>query len=597
MKITVGIRRLFFILMYPILWFLSVVLSFYLLSIHIDFINLCLMFSILFIFRILLLNAFHLFDVSWRFVSVGEVFDLGVALLLSELPSILVMYLVNLALNFRLIIIEFTFSTMFSATLLSLKRVYLTFRSAGGRSKGGRKAILVGDTQRAEKFLRTLEGISSPFFIEGIIATDNARKGNFIRGIKIVGTPYDLTYIVRNRLYDTIYVIGDALRINQLKNLIRECEKSNIRIRVVSIDIAYKNSSIFTVRDVDAEDLLFRGEVTISAEVIEKFINHKRVLITGAAGSIGRELGYQVAMFTPLKLVLLDIDETEVYLLSEKLKKQFPYLDIEYYVADITNEGKINRIFTKEKIDVVFHAAAYKHVPVMERFPDEAVRVNVMGTYIIAKTCAIQGVHSFILISTDKAVEPTSVMGATKRLAEKIVISMARDFPNTSFIVVRFGNVLGSRGSVIPIFNEQIKQGGPVTITHPDMERYFMTTKEAVLLVLEAGSVGKSGDIYVLDMGKPIKIVDLAKELIRLHGLEPDVDIMIKFTGKRPGEKLKEELYSNEERLSKTELEKLLRLKPNGLYNFDYETFISKISGALSNYDEKHLRKLIQESL
>ncbi len=597
MRVTSGLRRLFFLLMYPLLWALSLILSFYIVGIRVDFILYGIVFSVLFVFRLLLLNAFHLFDVSWRFVSIGEVFDLGFAMLLAELPAFLILFLVGIPLNFRLIIVEFILSLMFSLTLLASKRVYLAFRTDSQNTKGKRKAILVGDTSRIEKFLRTMEDTSSPFFIDGIIATDQARKGDFIRGTRIIGSTEDLMYIVKNRLYDTVYVIGDSIDKTELRKLIRECERSNIRLRIVSIDIAYKNSSIFTVRDVDTEDLLFRGEIKIEPEVIEKFINHKSILITGAAGSIGSELSYQVARFTPLKLLLLDIDETNVFLLSERLKKQFPYLDVDYYVADVANEEKIARIFNKEKIDVVFHAAAYKHVPVMERFPDEAVRVNVIGTYIVARGAARANVSRFILISTDKAVKPTSFMGATKRIAEKITISMAKDHKNTSFIVVRFGNVLGSRGSVVPIFNEQIRQGGPVTITHPDMERYFMTIREAVLLVLEAGSIGKTGEIYVLDMGKPVKIVELAKELIRLHGLEPDVDIMIKFVGKRPGEKLTEELYSNEENLSKTELEKLLRLVPNGAYNFEYREFITEVRKILREYDEEKLKRLIWSSI
>ncbi len=597
MRATSKLRRLFFLLMYPLLWALSLLLSCYITNTGFNIMSSGVIFIVLLVFRLFLLNTFHLFDVSWRFVSIGEVFNLGFAMALAEIPSLLILYFMEFSLNMRLMIVEFIVSLLFSLTLLSLKRVYLSLRVDAHKTTGKRKAILVGDTARVEKFLRTMEDTPAPFFIDGIIATDIARKGDFIRGVRIIGSPEDLLYIVKNRLYDTIYVIGDSLNKTDLRQLIRESERANIRLRVVSIDIAYKNSSLFTVRDVDTEDLLFRGEIKIEPEVIEKFINHKSVLITGASGSIGSELSYQVARFTPSKLILLDIDETNVFLLSERLKKQFSYLDIEYYVADVTNEAKISRIFQHDNIDVVFHAAAYKHVPVMEKFPDEAVRVNVIGTYVVAKESAKSGVKRFILISTDKAVKPKSIMGATKRIAEKIVISMAKDHTGTVFVVVRFGNVLGSRGSVVPIFNEQIRQGGPVTITHPDMERFFMTTKEAVLLVLEAGAVGNTGEIYVLDMGKPIKIVDLAKELIRLHGLEPDVDIMIRFIGKRPGEKLTEELYSKDENLCRTELKKLLRLKPDGMYNFDYDEFIRKVRQIIFEYDEDALRKLIWKSV
>ena len=594
MKITKGLRRVFFLLLYPFLWAVSIIFALYIVNERFIPAQIGIVFSLLFIFRVFMLNAFHLFDVSWRFVSVGEVFDLLIAMLLAEIPSVLLFVLLYLPYDWRFYFVEFIMSLVLSIALLSSKRVYLTLKS-DNISSGKRKALLVGDAVKVEKFLRNITDSVSSFVIQGVVATDNSRKGDFIRGVRIIGNKEDLLYFIRNRVFDLVYVIEDSLEHKMLKDLIKESERNNIRLRIISVDIGYRNTSIFTIREVDTEDLLFRREVKIETDAIEKFINHKRVLITGAAGSIGSELSYQVARFTPLKLILLDIDETNIFLLAGRLKKQFPYLDIEYYVADVTNARKIESIFVNEEIDVVFHAAAYKHVPVMEKFPDEAVRVNVIGTYNVAKIAAENSVSKFILISTDKAVKPVSIMGATKYLAEKIVISLARKYRNTQFIAVRFGNVLGSRGSVVPIFMEQIKQGGPVTITHPDMERFFMTTKEAVLLVLEAGAVGKSGEIYVLDMGEPVKIVDLAEELIRLHGLEPNVDIKIEFTGKRPGEKLTEELYSSEEDLTETQHEKLLRLKPNGKFNFDYESFIDEAKKLLANYDVEGLRSLIRK--
>ncbi len=594
MKITKGLRRVFFLLLYPFLWAVSIIFALYIVNKRFIPAQIGIVFSLLFIFRVFMLNAFHLFDVSWRFVSVGEVFDLLIAMLLAEIPSVLLFVLLYLPYDWRFYFVEFIMSLVLSIALLSSKRVYLTLKS-DNISSGKRKALLVGDAVKVEKFLRNIADSVSSFVIQGVVATDNSRKGDFIRGVRIIGNKEDLLYFIRNRVFDLVYVIEDSLEHKMLKDLIKESERNNIRLRIISVDIGYRNTSIFTIREVDTEDLLFRREVKIETDAIEKFINHKRVLITGAAGSIGSELSYQVARFTPLKLILLDIDETNIFLLAGRLKKQFPYLDIEYYVADVTNTRKIESIFVNEEIDVVFHAAAYKHVPVMEKFPDEAVRVNVIGTYNVAKIAAENSVSKFILISTDKAVKPVSIMGATKYLAEKIVISLARKYRNTQFIAVRFGNVLGSRGSVVPIFMEQIKQGGPVTITHPDMERFFMTTKEAVLLVLEAGAVGKSGEIYVLDMGEPVKIVDLAEELIRLHGLEPNVDIKIEFTGKRPGEKLTEELYSSEEDLTETQHEKLLRLKPNGKFNFDYEAFIDEAKKLLANYDVEGLRSLIRK--
>ena len=594
MKITRTLRKAFFLLFYPLLWLISLLFSLYIIGVKFEFSEILVVFSVLLIFRIFLLNLFHLFDVSWRFVSIGEVFNLLAGMVLAELPSVGFFVAGGLGFDWRFYFLEFVLSVTLSIALLSAKRVYLTLK-AENRSTGKKKALLVGDAVKVEKFLRNISDTASPFVVEGVIATDNSRKGDFIRGVKIIGNKEDLLYFVRNRAFDLVYVIEDSVEHGLLKDLIKECERNNIRLRIVSVDVGYRNTSIFTIREVDTEDLLFRREIKIETDAIEKFINHKKVLITGAAGSIGSELSYQVARFTPLRLILLDIDETNIFLLANRLKKQFPYLDIEYYVADVTNVNKIKSIFKKEKVDIVFHAAAYKHVPVMEKFPDEAVRVNVLGTYYVAKAAGENRVSKFILISTDKAVNPVSIMGATKYLAEKIVISLAGEYKTTDFIAVRFGNVLGSRGSVVPIFVEQIKQGGPVTITHPDMERFFMTTREAVLLVLEAGAVGKSGEIYVLDMGKPVKIIELAEELIKLHGLEPNVDIKIEFTGKRPGEKLSEELYSGSEDLKKTEHEKLLRLKPNGRFDFDYKTFIRRAMELLENYDVDGIKSLIEE--
>ncbi len=594
MKITRTLRKAFFLLFYPLLWLISLLFSLYIIGAKFEFNKVIVVFSVLYIFRIFLLNLFHLFDVSWRFVSIEEVFNLLVGMVLAEIPSVGFCVVAGLGFDWRFYFLEFVLSVTLSIALLSAKRIYLTLK-AENRATGKKKALLVGDAVKVEKFLRNISDTASPFVVEGVIATDNSRKGDFIRGVKIIGNKEDLLYFIRNRAFDLVYVIEDSVEHGLLKDLIKECERNNIRLRIVSVDVGYRNTSIFTIREVDTEDLLFRREIKIQTDAIEKFINHKKVLITGAAGSIGSELSYQVARFTPLRLILLDIDETNIFLLASRLKKQFPYLDIEYYVADVTNANKIKSIFKKEVVDIVFHAAAYKHVPVMEKFPDEAVRVNVLGTYYVAKAAGENKVSKFILISTDKAVNPVSVMGATKYLAEKIVISLAREYKATDFIAVRFGNVLGSRGSVVPIFVEQIKQGGPVTITHPDMERFFMTTREAVLLVLEAGAIGKSGEIYVLDMGKPVKIIELAEELIKLHGLEPNVDIKIEFTGKRPGEKLSEELYSGSEDLKKTEHEKLLRLKPNGRFDFDYQTFIRRARELLENYDVDGIKSLIEE--
>jgi FlaA1/EpsC-like NDP-sugar epimerase len=320
------------------------------------------------------------------------------------------------------------------------------------------------------------------------------------------------------------------------------------------------NISILDIKKIDLKDLLSREPIEIEYSQVKKSLKGKRILITGAGGSIGAELGRQIAQFDPELLALLDFDETELFHISQEIKENHSGLSILPVLGDILNEDKMAAVFNHVTPQLVFHAAAYKHVPVIEDFPEEGIRVNILGTKILGELSQHYGVEKFIFISTDKAVNPTSVMGASKRVAEMVVTDLNHQ-EKTQFVAVRFGNVLGSRGSVIPIFQEQIKKGGPVTVTHPEMKRYFMTIPEAVLLVLQAGSMGKGGEVLVLDMGEQVNIYDVACELIRLSGLEPHKDIPIIFTGIRPGEKLFEEVLTAEEGVEPTIHRKIFKAK------------------------------------
>jgi len=314
------------------------------------------------------------------------------------------------------------------------------------------------------------------------------------------------------------------------------------------------------VRRVEVEDLLERDKVSLDMDAIGKFITGKKILITGAAGSIGSELCRQTAKFKPAELTVLDQDETGIFNIGNELKKHFGDLPIKEFVADIQNVRRMEEVFLEIGPQIIFHAAAYKHVPLMEQNPGEAVRNNVFGTKNLADAAIAAGAQNFIFISTDKAINPTSVMGATKRIGE-MICQAANDAGKTKFVSVRFGNVLGSRGSVIPIFREQIRRGGPVEVTHPEMKRYFMLTSEACLLVMQAGALGKGGEVFVLDMGRPVKIVDLAKEMIKLSGFKPDIDMPIVYIGIRPGEKLFEELMAGNEVVGATQSEKIFIAK------------------------------------
>jgi len=339
---------------------------------------------------------------------------------------------------------------------------------------------------------------------------------------------------------------------------------------------------------------LGREPISLDQRGIENFLKDKKILVTGGAGSIGSELCRQIAKFKPRLLLVLDQDETGIFNISGELRNRFPQLKIVSIIADVRDKIKIEQIFKEFSPEVIFHAAAYKHVPLMEEHPDEAVKNNIFGTKNIADLAIKYGVEKLIFISTDKAVNPTSVMGATKRIGEMICQTLNQK-NHTKFISVRFGNVLDSRGSVIPIFKEQIKRGGPVEITHPEMKRYFMVTSEACLLVLQAGTMGKGGEVFVLDMGSPIKILDLAKELIRLSGLEPDKDIPIVYTEPRPGEKLFEELLTAEEGTVATQNQKIFVANLSKVDEEELNTGLDKLKKAADNGEKDAIIKTLKE--
>jgi FlaA1/EpsC-like NDP-sugar epimerase len=342
------------------------------------------------------------------------------------------------------------------------------------------------------------------------------------------------------------------------------------------------------------EDLLGRQPISLDVKSIEDSIKGKKILITGAAGSIGSELSRQVSKFNASLVVLLDQDETGVFNISKEISEKFPFLKIEGIIADIKDKIRIKKIFEDFKPEIVFHAAAYKHVSLMEKYPEEAVKNNILGTKNVAMAAVESGAEKFIFISTDKAVNPCSIMGASKRVGEMICQSLNQD-NKTKFISVRFGNVLDSRGSVVPIFRQQIQKGGPVEVTHPEMKRYFMVTPEAVLLVLQASIIGRGGEVLVLDMGQPIKILDLAKEMIKLSGLEPDKDIPIVFTSPRPGEKFFEEILTAEEGTIATQNQKIFIAKLSSVSREKLERKIERLKEAAINVDRPKIAETLKE--
>ena len=396
-----------------------------------------------------------------------------------------------------------------------------------------------------------------------LIDDDKSKLGKRISGVKIEGNRYDIPYIAGEQEIDLILIAIPSLDAKNKAEIIDICKETNCKLQIVPgmYEIISGKATVSKIKDVDLEDLLGRDPIQLDNKGISDYIEGRTILITGAGGSIGSELCRQIAVYNPKRLVLFDIYENNVYDIQNELREDYPDLEMSVLIGSIRDKARLHEVFTKYKIDVVFHAAAHKHVPLMEDSPKEAIKNNVFGTLNLAKEASDAGVSRFVMISTDKAVNPTNIMGATKRLCEMIIQAMDKQ-SKTEFVAVRFGNVLGSNGSVIPLFKRQIEHGGPVTVTHKKIIRYFMLIPEAAQLVLQAGAFAKGGEVFVLDMGKPVKIYDLACDLIRLSGLEPGKDIKIVFTGLRPGEKLYEELLMSEEGLQDTVHEKIHVGKP-----------------------------------
>jgi len=452
---------------------------------------------------------------------------------------------------------------MFCGAIRFSKRIYFQLFITG-LEKGKEKTLIIGAGDAGEQILRSILASRDNFYLPvGFIDDNSIKQGVAIHGLKVLGKIDAIPDIVRDKGVKQMIIAlpsANSQTIKEAVELGRKAGVKNIKIIPPITEIIDGQISTKDLREIEIEDLLGREPVSLDTNLIEDFVKTKKILITGASGSIGSELARQVSKFGPSELMLLDQDETGIFNISREIKAKFPYLKTESVIADIRDKHKINRIFQQFKPNIIFHAAAYKHVPLMEENPDEAIKNNIFGTEIVAKAALEFNAEKFIFISTDKAVNPVSVMGATKRAGE-MICQYLNQRNGVKFISVRFGNVLNSRGSVIPIFKEQIRKGGPVTVTHPDMKRYFMVTSEACLLVMQAAQIGQGGEVFVLDMGKPVKIVDLAKELIRFSGFEPDKDIPIVFTKPRQGEKLFEEILTAEEGTIATQHQKIFKAK------------------------------------
>ncbi len=493
----------------------------------------------------------------WRYVGISDLVGILRASLVSTLIIVSLWFLVVVrgtdtvrrALQSIAEVSQGVFMADMFATVLILaglrmviRLYYEEFRTVeAGRLK---RFLIIGAGNTGEALLRDIHRMPvAEYEVVGFVDDDPAKRGINIHGIPVLGTVEQLPEICQSRNIEEIAIAMPSATHQELRRVIQVCEGTKIRFRTVPslTDIASGRFRVSQIRDVDINDLLGRESVQLDLDLIEAFAKDKTILVTGAGGSIGSEMCRQICNFKPKSLLLVEQAENPLFYIERELRRNYPDVDLKALVCNITDEQRVNEIFAKYKPVVVIHAAAHKHVPLMELNPAEAIKNNVVGTRTVADAAHRHGAANFVMISTDKAVNPTSIMGSSKRIAEMYIQDLART-SKTHFVTVRFGNVLGSEGSVVPIFKKQIAEGGPVTVTDPKMKRYFMTIPEASQLVLQAATMGQGGEIFVLDMGEPVRIVDLARELITLSGFRPGEDIEIKFTGARPGEKLFEEL-------------------------------------------------------
>ena len=531
------------------------------------------------VFTIVFFWVFKLYKSVWRYASATEMVNIGLATTCAAAVQTIFCYATGnlMPRSYYLLYWFFLFGAICAIrfSYRVLRGVMSKRRDAAGNIKKT-NVMVIGAGAAGNAILKEIE--SSQFInlkVKCIIDDNVGCQGKIMRGVPIVGgRDKIMAACAQYSIGEIIFAIPSA-GTKDRKEILEICKETGCKLRALPgiYQLINGEVSVAKLKDVEIEDLLGREPIRINIDEIIGYVSGKVVMVTGGGGSIGSELCRQIAAHNPKQLVIVDIYENNAYDIQQELKHKYPKLDLQVLIASVRNTKRMQTIFETYRPNIVYHAAAHKHVPLMEDSPNEAVKNNVFGTYKTAQAAAKYGVEKFVLISTDKAVNPTNVMGTTKRICE-MVVQMMNGLSETNFVAVRFGNVLGSNGSVIPLFKKQIMEGGPVTVTHPDIIRYFMTIPEAVSLVLQAGAYAKGGEIFVLDMGEPVKILDLAQNLIKLSGYKVGEDIEIEFTGLRPGEKMYEELLMNEEGLKKTANEMIFIGKP---IEFDAEEFKTQL--------------------
>lgn len=540
----------------------------------------------------------RLYQGIWKYASASDLVNIILGCGVSAATQWAGMRLMRLEFPRSYPIMYFVILTMGIGVFRFMYRIlgYVQSKREGILRTGRKNTMIIGAGEAGYTLLKELQ--NSRFVDRNvccIVDDDPGKKGKYLRGVLVAGSRQDICRLAAECEIDEIMIAIPSASHAALQEVLNICNQTGCKLKVLPgiYQLVNGEVSVSKLRNVEIEDLLGREPVDTKVDSIMDYVSGRTLLVTGGGGSIGSELCRQIARHEPKRLIIFDIYENNAYDIQQELKKNYPDLDLVVLIGSVRNTHRINYVFEQYRPDIVYHAAAHKHVPLMEDSPNEAIKNNVLGTYKTVQAADRYHTSRFVLISTDKAVNPTNIMGASKRLCE-MIIQMMNHRSQTEFVAVRFGNVLGSNGSVIPLFKKQIEEGGPVTVTHPDVIRYFMTIPEAVSLVLQAGAQAKGGEIFVLDMGKPVKIMDLALNLIRLSGYRPYEDIDIKITGLRPGEKLYEELLMREEGLQSTENELIHIGKP---IEFDEEQFLMQLKDLdeLSRQDNPRIKEKVME--
>ena len=529
---------------------------------------------------IAIFSFFRLYSTLWYYAGATELLYLTVACVVDAIVNAILILVLNRKIEYPVPRSWYFFYGVLLLIMMFIARFsqrgIKTLSNRSHQTEKMKKVLIIGAGEAGNAIIKEI--VNSPYVnmkIVGIIDDDKVKQGKFLHGIKVIGDRNDIIDVVETYGVDEIIIAMPTVSAMEIKKILDICKQTGCELKRLPgmFQLVNGEISISKLKDVDVNDLLGREPIKVDLDSIMGYVSDKVVMVTGGGGSIGSELCRQVASHNPKQLIIVDIYENTTYDIQLELKRRYPELDLVVLIASIRNTKRMDDIFRIYRPEIVYHAAAHKHVPLMEDSPNESVKNNVLGTWKVVQAADKYKVKRFVMISTDKAVNPTNIMGATKRICE-MIIQTYNNRSETEYVAVRFGNVLGSNGSVIPLFKKQIEEGGPVTVTHPDIIRYFMTIPEAVSLVLQAGAYAKGGEIFILDMGEPVKIVDLAKNLILLSGHKPNEDIQIIFTGLRPGEKLYEEMLMKEEGMQDTD-NKLIHIgKP---IQMDEERFLKQL--------------------